>query len=313
MGIEIHYMFYQFDMDDAIGNTTFCNMRVINRGNINYADFRASLYSDMDIGGFSDDYVGTDAQRNMVYTYNSDPFDQGNGGSVGYEDLPPAAGIVSLNNNVLLTNSYTSTSNYPYNDPSGYQEYWNVMNGMYLDGSSAPLFTYPGDLSTGTGGDTEVQLSTSPGDRRVVLSIKAGQFNSGDEKSIDFAVIFNQGTDNVESAIGLGSVADSVQTFYDTEIEDCFIDTTSYAGLSSLDINDITLYPNPSKGVFFLRGDESILGANYSILDISGRVLVESTRIESLTQKVIVENARGTYLLVVNKDGVKRTKRILIE
>ncbi|MCH2225803.1 MAG: hypothetical protein MK066_13620, partial [Crocinitomicaceae bacterium] len=122
LGIEIHYMFYQFDMNDAIGNTTFCNMRIINRGTINYADFRVSLYSDIDIGGYSDDYVGTDVQRNMVYTYNSDSFDE-SVPSISpntYGSEPPACGILSLNNSILLSRSYTSTASYPYDDPSDF-------------------------------------------------------------------------------------------------------------------------------------------------------------------------------------------------
>ena len=76
MGIEIHFMYYQFTAIPELANTTFCETRVINRSSENYQDFSASLYMNAGIGSSSDDFFGTDISRDMIYAYNGEETDQ---------------------------------------------------------------------------------------------------------------------------------------------------------------------------------------------------------------------------------------------
>ena len=147
----------------------------------------------------------------------------------------------------------------------------------------------------------------------MVLTVKPGELFSGEQRSMDFAIVYNRGADNIESAVGLGEVADSVQTFYNSQTQDCVTDSDSTAGTPELLSIDVQIQPNPSTGVFFLNSAEMILGSEYSILDISGREIVPSTRIESIHQKVTMEGSTGTYFMVIKGNGIETTQRILIE
>lgn len=58
------------------------DIRVANRGGTDLNDFVTASYTDVDLGSFSDDYMGCDPVRNVVYTYNGDLNDEDNGTGV---------------------------------------------------------------------------------------------------------------------------------------------------------------------------------------------------------------------------------------
>jgi hypothetical protein len=70
--------------------------RIINRSSLSLSDVHVGLFTDLDLGGPSDDHVGCDVGRSLWYVYNADSLDEGDSGSPGYGAQPPAFGATIL-------------------------------------------------------------------------------------------------------------------------------------------------------------------------------------------------------------------------
>lgn len=117
IGLEIRAMAYACSCDSVtnlypdLENTVFLDLQVINRGTDTIYQTYAGLYSDADIGGPMDDYVGTHVGEGYIYHYNADGFDEDVAGTQGFGALPPAHGMVYLEG--------------PWMDPNGLADYWD--------------------------------------------------------------------------------------------------------------------------------------------------------------------------------------------
>jgi len=308
MGLEIHVMFYQFAADNYIDSTTFFNVRVINRGNHTYNNFKTALYMDADIGCSENDYTGCDSTRNMMYAYNGTPTDASCAGSFGFGDNPPAVGVVSLKYNMEVAASY-SRQGYGCavesitTDPYHHEQYWGYMNGYWLNG--AP-FTYGGcgyeDPDVPTGSPTNFMYSGNPytgegwteenaghpaGDRRGFMALESVTLNPGEEVSFDYAVIMNQQGNYLENVQGLLYYADSVKIYFDNYL-------ASYSciqqGTGILD-NIVGTEPFPYDRTFEItridgRGN---MGLAVDLTDESVEIILDSNFIE----KPIYKRGRG--------------------
>jgi hypothetical protein len=95
--IECYQYYYVFDCDtlDVLKNTIFLNHKYkMLEGN--FYDFIAGTLIDYNIGGHTDDYVGTNVNLGMVYAYNSTPYDDNSDGLPGFYEYPPASGMLTL-------------------------------------------------------------------------------------------------------------------------------------------------------------------------------------------------------------------------
>lgn len=184
IGLEVHGMAFAFDRpaDTALNNTIFINYKVINRASFAVNNFRIGNFTDFDMGGYNDDYVGSDVMRGAYYGYNGDNFDQGTTGAKGYNDTLPAQAVVFLqgpNVNIGGTTDLPKTTTNPgsasgrgYGDliigneqagmstfigfennytakgnPTLTTHYYNYMSGFWTDGT--PL-TYGGAAKGGS-------------------------------------------------------------------------------------------------------------------------------------------------------------------
>jgi hypothetical protein len=117
IGLEVRAMAYACSCDSVtnlypdLENTIFLDLEVIHRGADTLFQTYAGLYSDADIGGSPDDYIGTHVDEGYVYHYNADAFDNDYGGTQGYGALPPAHGIVYLKG--------------PWMDANGVADFWD--------------------------------------------------------------------------------------------------------------------------------------------------------------------------------------------
>jgi hypothetical protein len=104
--VEIHGMAYAFDMpeDSALKNTVFLNYKLYNRSQNKYDSTLLGIFTDIDLGYSSDDYIGCDVERNMYFGYNGTPVD-GTGQSNAYGANPPTQSVTLLGG--------------PYMDPDG--------------------------------------------------------------------------------------------------------------------------------------------------------------------------------------------------
>ncbi|MDD5569699.1 MAG: YCF48-related protein [Bacteroidales bacterium] len=97
LGVELHCMAYAFNCpDSAFWNTIFLNYKIINRSKNTYTNAYISNFTDLDIGGNRDDFVGCDVQRGTFYGYNATNTDVPYGNVLAYGKNPPVQGVTIL-------------------------------------------------------------------------------------------------------------------------------------------------------------------------------------------------------------------------
>ncbi|HOU99215.1 MAG TPA: two-component regulator propeller domain-containing protein, partial [Bacteroidales bacterium] len=239
LGIEVHAMAYSFNStDSALANAVFVNYKFYNYSANDYHDFYVGVYSDIDIGSSSDDYIGCDSLLNMYFGYN------GNASDFIYGTNIPAQGVVFLSSPMYAFNYYNNNTDPATSDPQNATEYYNVLNGYWKNG--AP-YTYGG---TGIGGTTptnycfsgdpnnpagwsEVTISSTPGDRRGVGTIGPFSFLAGKVLCVDLAfpnAISYSSKNNLSSVNLLKERTSQLINFYNSQSWDCgqiYVDSTS--------------------------------------------------------------------------------------
>jgi hypothetical protein len=195
MGLEIHFMFYQFEDEAFLNNTTFVNVRVINRSTTNYTQFSVGNLVDFDIGFSDDDLGGYDETLNLIYGFNGDLLDEPHSGRPGYGENPPVVGCLSLNHN--------ATAQYVINKdpelawvPETDSQFWNYVSGYW-------------DSSEGTG---------SMADKLYFMATENSDLEAGGVVCYDFAYVTSHaGTPPMENIETLKTTAEDVQNFYNGE------------------------------------------------------------------------------------------------
>ena len=222
LGIEVQQSTFAFARPGPLGNVIFVKLKYINRGFNRLDDTYLTLWSDPDLGGFTDDLVGCDTLRNLGYCYNATNADQ------QYGSDPPAVGfdllrgpIVQRFPGVYDTLGMTSFSKFINGtDPTAAIESYNYMRGLNRDGSpvhvnddtldAVTTFQVSGDPVAGTG-----WLDTSSADRRFMISSGPFTMFPGDSQEVVLAIIVGQGTDRLTSITDLKSRDNFVQSAFD--------------------------------------------------------------------------------------------------
>lgn len=241
LGLEIHIMLYQFSANDYIDQTTFINLRIINRGQNVFSAFKPSFYVDADIGFAFDDYIGCDTNNNVGYAYNATNFDPGGSGASGYGNNPPAVGVVCLNHKMDYFGYYLNGGpSLPYTDPVTPVQYWNYMNGYWKDGtpwvkggtgytgtigaSSTPAkYLYPGNPLTQSGWsevNTDGNGYSNPNDedKRFIITSESQSFVPNQIVEYDYAIIFDNSGNHLENANNIIGLAEQVEGYFQNTI-----------------------------------------------------------------------------------------------
>ncbi|MEM8486873.1 MAG: T9SS type A sorting domain-containing protein [Bacteroidota bacterium] len=153
LGIEIHASAFAF-IDHRLENFTFYSYKLINKNSSSIEDAYVSLFTEGDLGNYSDDFLGSDSLLHLGYHYNGDNDDQGD---YGYGKAPPAFGVTFLHTQVADADNLdndrdmvvdepgemlgtSGTLHYyfdtgPYGDPVSARHYYNYMRSRWGDGS----------------------------------------------------------------------------------------------------------------------------------------------------------------------------------
>lgn len=312
IGLEMHLLFYQYAADDFLNNTTYLNMRIINRGTQTLYNFYSACYVDGDLGGSSDDYVGFNEDADVMYCYN------GTNGDTDYGENPPAIGVALLNRDV---SKFASIGDSPgaMGLPSIASDYYNYMNGRWLNGAS---FTYGGN---GFGGEVEADFlydglpntdswnetteENIPGERKMMMSNQhdGGVFSPNMELCYDYAIVYSREGDHLENAANVIDLATYARDYY-------LVDGESYCNNVVLGVEenqsdvDFNIYPNPSNGTFNILAQGEFSAAIYTL---DGRQVYQSTQ---LSGNVIIKTdfENGTYLMVLQDSNEKRTSQLIV-
>ncbi len=311
MGLELHYMFYQFVSNDYLNNTTFVDLTVFNRGSMDLNDFKTSFFVDGDLGNYEDDYFGCDSTKNVAYFYNGDDFDEMANGSPGYGANPPAFGIVSLNQEMTSFSSYDPVSASPF------QKY-NQMSGNLPDGSpmmnmsgQSTKFLYSGNPFTLTG-DSEVEAMNPPGDRRGIITSNLGTFGAGDTLELSYAILFQQSGNSTESnASDIIDMATIVQQFYNDELN--YSCLGAIAGLSEKENDKFNVYPNPHTNDFYVQFDKIQQELTLEIHTLSGQNMLTEKHQNTSFVKLNFDGPSGIYLLTFKTEKGSFVQKVIKE
>jgi hypothetical protein len=211
LGVEVQQTIFAFDRPGALSTALFIRYHLVNRSSSLLGSMYVSQWADPDVGGFIDDYVGSDPARGMGYGYNATAND------FVYGSSPPAVGYVLLQGptNGGLPLPLTAFSRYINGtDPSMPDAAYNYMRGLLPDGfpmidptTFAPTsFACSGDPITDVG-----WIDSNPSDRRMLLSSGPFDMAPGTSQDVVFAVIVGQGSSSLGSVAALQCAADQVR------------------------------------------------------------------------------------------------------
>ncbi len=318
IGLELHYMIYQYGTTDYLNNTTFVNLKVMNRGTITLSDFKVGNHTDGDIGSGADDFFGSDSARSLMYTYNSDLNDDG--GTANYGLNPPAIGVKLLNHNAGVI-GYNSSSAALTTSPTLSSQYYGYMQGNW--GNSGSPFMYGDDGVNGTvptnflfsdiNGWNESSVGSAPADRKMFMCAEGVTLNPGDLICYDFAFLYGRSDEGTVdgSVLKLLNIADSVQVFYnDQNYVDCTNQpVTSLAVEENSQLNDFVIYPNPSTDYFQIKMDGEF---DVMLYTMDGKLVFLKTNLN--TNDMISHNTpSGMYIVKVSQKSKTSYQRVLIE
>jgi len=314
--MEFHYMFYQYSDATFLNNTTFINLKVINRSQIEYTNFKVAYFIDHDIGGASDDFTACNPSKNLMIGYNGDNYDDGSGGAT-YGLNPPAVGIKFLNHNLDIFGSFNSL--YPTTDPVVASGYWSYVNanwgnsgfpftegGLGYNGTIPTNYIYSGSLMDTTQW-SEITSNNPPGDRRMFGVSEPIYIIPNQTICYDYAVLYNRsGTNSIENAIGLNQLADEVQSYYDDQVN--FSCQSSVLGVNKLTESKIKIFPNPSNGKITIT---AINNFSVAIYNINGEIVYRNNVLQNTLDLECNEPA-GIYFVKIQQGDAIHIKKIII-
>jgi hypothetical protein len=243
MGIEIYESAYAFsdpnvnDSMQAINFTTFYHYSITNRSTRNYYNVYITDWSDVDVGYWQNDYIGTDSLNNFTYCYNALATDPTSMGVTGYGNMPPVVCHALIQTDCLhdgIDNNNNGQTDEPgeqfrldrstyYNNnfntfppattnPGTARQFYNYMTGTWKDnspftygGNSYGGFqptdrVYTGNAETNTGW-TEANAGNPIGDRRVLTTSGPFNFPAGSRFEWSYAIVFSQDTTQAVNTI----------------------------------------------------------------------------------------------------------------
>jgi hypothetical protein len=240
LGVEVRQTIYEYDQAGSLGATVFMRFEITNRSPHAITDLHAGVWSDPDLGGFTDDLVGSDPGRDLAYCYNATNND------AIYGTQPPAVGIdliggapvssgPGLRSNAII--AYINGT-----DPANVIETYRQLRGLMNDGTSVidpttgqpTRYYYPGDPVAATG-----WLDSSPADRRMMVCSGPLGLLPGGTITLWAAIVIGQGPNRLGSISALRFYDDQVQSFFDA-----YVAGVDGPGPRTLALN---VWPNPGR------------------------------------------------------------------
>jgi hypothetical protein len=217
MGVEVQQTIFAFNRTGALGQTVFLRFRMINKGGNQIDSMFVSVWSDPDLGEFTDDLVGCDVPLSMGFVYNATNDDATYGTSppcVGYDFFKGPTGYLGTELGLTSFNKY---SNEAGGDPDQFVQVYNFMKGLNRDGTpvinpvnnQVTTFVVDGDPVSASG-----WLDSSPADRRLMLSSGPFQMAAGDTQEVVVGLVIGDADNRLASI--------SLTRFYDSFAQSAF-------------------------------------------------------------------------------------------
>lgn len=236
--------------------------------------------------------------------------------TVTVSSINPIFAITNTTNPGYYTISATPVDLNGYNTPSGFQYGWTIeeLNGLgnpYYGISSISGTTcwwnYPtsetflGFVSTGTGTYTQ-----SPG---PACGSVPGKFLYNHTYRITRLVLNNFCTPKQYSTIITTTKSGQVITYEDKNAPDM----TDQFGEAKAETDNITIFPNPSTGIFTIEFEE---GADASSIEVTNSLgqKVKSFEVKGERSELNLKGyTKGIYIVTITSKGSTSTKKIILE
>lgn len=143
--------------------------------------------------------------------------------------------------------------------------------------------------------NTSAGTQASPVD--VAQFVSSGMFNlnAGDTTNVDFALMVGNSGSFLSGTV-IPRIASLVNGVLTAE--------------EKLNLNQITIYPNPSSGSFTIKLPDNVLGAQILVSDLTGRKILEQNQQAALSSVTLPVGSHGIYLVTVSSGKTLVTKKI---
>ncbi len=306
IGVEMQVSEFAFSSND-LKDVLFKKVKLLNKSAYPVTDMYLSIWSDVDLGYYRDDFIGCDTSLGIGYVYNGSAID-GDGTSLAYYGAnPPALGYVALQtpmnagsptdsafsdgkyikgykNTSMSSFTFFVDANDTYKDPdlgtySGTIQVYNNMtnkfgNGKpFLDPRKSPPspvnFCLYGDPVSGTGWYEGAgwPAGQAPGDRRMLMSYGPFTFAPGQVQELVYAICIAQGTSNINSVTAMKQLCAYVKSQNQRILTD-----VKPAIVKAHEFKLEQNYPNPFNPVTVIRYEVPSSGAvTLKVFDVLGK------------------------------------------
>ncbi|MEM8585310.1 MAG: T9SS type A sorting domain-containing protein [Bacteroidota bacterium] len=201
--------------------------------------FKMGLWTDFDLGCFTDDYIGCNPERNTYFTYNRDNDDNliCEQEVPGFGQNPPTQSVIILNQDLSSFSGIFSAILDPpveLTGPTTATQVWNRLNGLLTDGTpitnvglgnnedmgEETLFHWPGNPNN-TEEWSMASANIGPLDISTLAVVDFGDLLPGDRVTLDIAYAFHDeaGNDFLDNVELLYQEVDEIQALYDNGFE----------------------------------------------------------------------------------------------
>ena len=229
LGMEVQQTAFAFGIPGTPSEIVFVEWKFINKGTEDWRDTYVSAWSDPDLGGANDDFVGSDPERSLGFCYNATNNDNQYGASppaIGFRlvqgPIVPSPGDIAYVNGVQIPGyrnlPMTAFSKYINGtDPSSAVNTYYYMQGLERDGSpvinpvtgEVTTFAVSGDPLTGEG-----WLDTDPSDRRMMISAGPFDLRVGESQTVVVAIVMGQGSNRLDSVLEMSRNVDRTEEIF---------------------------------------------------------------------------------------------------
>jgi hypothetical protein len=197
--MEVQVQAFAYATNDELNDMTFQRYKLINRAIEDIDSTFFAMWTDPDLGCYTDDFVGCDTTRSLAYVYNIDAVDGQTGctcpGGVNtYCEEVPILGIDYFRGPLNEFGEEIGMSSFTYfnnagvpptpapgtTDPANAQEYYNYLTGSWRDGQP---FQFGGDAYQTGGARVNYAFMDSP-DNPNGWSMCTQNLPNGDRRTI---------------------------------------------------------------------------------------------------------------------------------
>jgi hypothetical protein len=355
LGVEMHVSAYAYNCPDVLNMypelnyTTFYDYKVINRSQNQYNKTMVSIWSDVDLGYFLNDYIGCDTARNMGYAYNADnqdyanlnvnhllsykilqgPFaDPNDGVDNDHDGLIDEAGEQAKFSNFMFYNNNFGPFANPTVNPDTSKSYYDYSrsiwkNGRHLKRDSAGYlcttstvmntnYAYPGDIQNNVGW-TESYRNNLKGDRRFLIGNGPFTFKPGATIDLEFSIqttLDSSATGNMNlPKVKLQN--DHIQSFFNMANKPSCSMVISGTKENKIEKTEFILQPNPAGDNVTLRSGKDLSGAQVKVYNSMGELVMREKINTSNCTLDIRELQQGIYIVEIKtKEGTAVSKLI---